>query len=134
MCVNEDNRSLDERLGTDQFVIRGIVRDIHHTDFAGTDFGTPREVTAVESEGPKLEIAPAAAHIVNPRLANLRHGSRTAQFELALLTVLFTTTSGLPALVAAFTSNTRGYYCGVCWALSHDGTVLVDTVSVDRVG
>ena len=38
------------------------------------------------------------------------------------------------ALVAAFTSNTHGYYCGVCWALSHDGTVLVDTVSVHQVG
>lgn len=114
MGVDQHDGPLDERLGTHQFVVGGVVRDIQHTDLAGTHFGTPGEVPGIETQGAKLLVATAGSHLVDPRFTDLGHGGGTTHLELALLTVLGTTASRLTTLVASFACDTHASFLCCC--------------------
>ncbi len=104
--INHDNASLDESLGTDQFVVGGVVHDIQDTDLAGADLGTPGKVSTVEGEGSELGVSSSSSDLVDASLTNLGHGSGSTHEELSLLAELGSASSGLPALVSSFASDT----------------------------
>mmetsp|Transcript_106863 Transcript_106863/g.297338 ORF Transcript_106863/g.297338 Transcript_106863/m.297338 type:complete len:205 (-) Transcript_106863:19-633(-) len=108
MSINQDNRSLDQGLGTDQFVIGGVVRDVQDTDLAGADFGTPGKVSGIQAQGTVFDIATTAADLADPGFTNLGHGRRPAHFKLSLLSELGPTASRFTTLVASFACNTHG--------------------------
>jgi len=108
MGVDQDNGALDQCLGSDQLVVGGVVGDVQDTYLAGAYFGAPGEVSAVQTKGPELEVSSAATDLVDTRFSNLGHGRRTSHFKLAFLLELGTASSGLPAFVAAFASDTLG--------------------------
>lgn len=109
MGINNDDGSLDQSLGTDQFIVGGIVDHIQDTDLAGADFGTPRKVSAFQTQRAEFQVASAAANGMNSLFANLGAGSGSSHEELALLAELGPTSSRLAALVASFTCNTLVY-------------------------
>mmetsp|Transcript_82308 Transcript_82308/g.114260 ORF Transcript_82308/g.114260 Transcript_82308/m.114260 type:complete len:214 (+) Transcript_82308:55-696(+) len=108
MSINKDNGSLDQGLGTDQFVVGGIVGDIEDSNLASTNFGPPRKVATVQSQGPEFLVATAASNLMDPSLTNLGHGGRSTHFKLSLLAVFGPTASRLTTLVTSFTRNTHG--------------------------
>jgi len=105
--VDQDDGALDEGLGTDQLVIGRVVHDVEDTDLAGADLGTPRKVTGIESQGPELGVSSSAPNLVDAGFADLGHGRGASQIVLSLLAKLGTASSGLPALVSSFSSNTH---------------------------
>lgn len=104
--INHDNGALDQGLGTDQLVVGGVVHDVQDTDLAGADLGTPRKVTGVQSQSSEFGVASAATDLVDAGLANLGHGAGSAHVVLSLLAKLGAASSGLPALVSSFASDT----------------------------
>jgi hypothetical protein len=56
-ALDENNSPLDQSLGTDQFVVGGIVGNIQDTDLSRADLGTPGEVSRIQSEGAVLEVS-----------------------------------------------------------------------------
>ena len=103
--INQDNGTLDERLGSDQLVVGGVVRDVEDTDLAGADFGSPGKVSLVQTERPKLGVSSSSTDLVDTCLADLGHGGGASHFVLALLLELGPASTGFTALVAAFASN-----------------------------
>jgi hypothetical protein len=106
VSINEDNSSLHQGLGTDQLVVGGIVDDIQDTNLASANFGTPREVTRVETEGTEFQVASASADGADALFSDFGHGRRSAQFELALLAELGATASRLATLVLSLPCDT----------------------------
>jgi len=109
--VNDDDGTLHQGLGADQFVVGRVVGDIEDTDLAGADLGSPGEVPGVQSEGTELGVSSPAADLVDAGLADLGHGRGPSEIVLALLAELGAASSGLPALVSSFASDTHG----CCW-------------------
>ena len=97
--IDLDNGILDKGLGADQLVVGGIVDDIQDTNLASANFGTPREVTRVETEGTEFQVASASADGADALFSDFGHGRRSAQFELALLAELGATASRFAAFV-----------------------------------
>jgi hypothetical protein len=106
--IDDHNSTLDQSLGTNKFVVRGIVGNIQHTDLSGARFGTPGEVSAIQTESAELGVASAATDLVDTRLTNLGHGGGAAQFELTLFAELCAASTGFPALVSSFACDTHG--------------------------
>ena len=106
VSIDHDDASLDKGLGTDQLVVGRVVHDIQDTDLAGADLGTPGEVTGVNGEGSELGVSSSAADLVDAGFTDLGHGSGTTHVVLSLLAELGSASSGLPALVSSFTSDT----------------------------
>lgn len=104
--IDHDDASLDKGLGTNQLVVGRVVHDIQDTDLAGADLGTPREVTRVDREGSELGVSSSAADLVDAGFTDLGHGSGTTKIVLSLLAELGSASSGLPALVSSFASDT----------------------------
>jgi len=104
--VDHDDRALDEGLGTDQLVVGRVVHDIEDTDLAGADFGSPRKVSGVEAQRSELGVSSTAADLVDAGLADLGHGGGSAHVVLSLLAKLGAASSGFPALVSSFASDT----------------------------
>jgi hypothetical protein len=104
--INKDDRTLDQGLGPDQFVIGCIVCDIQNSDLACAHLGSPGEVSGIELESACLDVSSSATDLVDACIANLGHRRGASQFELSLLSELGTATSGLATLVCSFTSDT----------------------------
>jgi len=104
--VNSNDASLDQSLGTDQFVVSGVVNDINDTGLASLDFGTPGEVTSFEAQCAPLKVATHASHAVDVLLTELGVGGRATQLKLAFLAVVRALSTGVAALVASFASDT----------------------------
>lgn len=104
--VDHDNGPLDEGLGADQFVVGRVVHDVQDTDLAGADLGTPGKVSGIQSEGSELGVSSPAADLVDAGLADLGHGRGPSEIVLSLLAELGSASSGFPALVSSFASDT----------------------------
>jgi hypothetical protein len=104
--INHNDGALDQSLRTDQLVVGRVVHDIEDTDLAGADLGTPGKVTCVESEGSELGVSSSAADLMDARFANLGHGRGSSEIVLPLLAELRAASTGLPALVSSFSSDT----------------------------
>jgi hypothetical protein len=79
--INLDDGTLDESVGTDQFVVGGVVNDSQDTSLAGDTLGTPGEVTGLETESTTLEVTTADTNQVNTLGTQLGVGRLTTQLE-----------------------------------------------------
>mmetsp|Transcript_101 Transcript_101/g.104 ORF Transcript_101/g.104 Transcript_101/m.104 type:complete len:200 (-) Transcript_101:71-670(-) len=107
VSINQNNCTLHKSLGTNKLVIGGIVCYIEDTDLACAHLSSPGEVSRVKTECAPLHVSSTAANRVDGFLPNLGHSRWPAHFELALLAVLLTTTTGLAALVPSFACDTH---------------------------
>lgn len=82
--VDHDDGVLHEGLGTDQLAVARVVDDVDDTRLTAHGLGAPGEVAGVESEGAVLLVAAAGSHGVNATRAQLGHGRRAGELELAL--------------------------------------------------
>jgi len=97
--VDRDDGVLDERLGTHQLVVAGVVDGIDDTRFTGDRLRTPREVARVQSEGSSFDVSSSNSDQMDAVGADFGHRSRTTQLILSLLLVSGPLASGLPLLV-----------------------------------
>ena len=104
--INHDNGTLDQGLGADQLVVGRVVHDIEDTDLAGADLGTPGKVAGIDAEGSELGVSSPAPDLVDAGFANLGHGRGPSEVVLSLLAELGAASTGLPALVSSFASDT----------------------------
>jgi hypothetical protein len=104
--VHLNNGALNERLGADELVVRGVVDNVNDTGLARDGLAAPGEGTRVETEGTVLGVATASTHSVDALLTELGVGGLATELELSLLTILGTLGTGMRALVTAITANT----------------------------
>lgn len=83
--IDLDDGGAGQGVGTDEFVVRRVVRDTNDTGLAGAAFGGPGEVTGVEAEGTVLGVTAAGADGVNALGANTGARTLATSFESALL-------------------------------------------------
>jgi hypothetical protein len=102
MGIHKHNSTLHQGLGTDQFIIGCIVDNVQNTNLTSANFGTPREVTGVETEGAEFTVATASADDVNAFFTDFGHGGGSAHLELALFAELGATASRFAAFVLSF--------------------------------
>lgn len=89
------NGALDESLGTDQFVVGGVVDDVEDTALAGDVLGTPGEVALIQTESAELQVATTTADgadTLGGAVNKLGHGGGAADLKLALLLMNVTAT------------------------------------------
>jgi len=122
--VNLDDGVLDEGLGADELVVRGVVDNIEDAALASADFRAPGEVASVEAEGAELAVAAAGADLVHALLANASVRGRATELVLALALVDDTLTTGVAALVARVTRDT--HHGSPLRSLRGDGDVIVE--------
>lgn len=60
--INLNYGTLNERLGADELVVRGIVDHIEDTGLAGDGLATPGVVARVKPERPPLDVSSSHAH------------------------------------------------------------------------
>src|SRR5690554_1358057 len=63
--INLDDGVLDQGTGTDQLVVRGVVDNGNDTGLARDGFGTPREVTRVQTHGTELAVTTTGTDLVD---------------------------------------------------------------------
>merc|ERR1719167_1053032 len=97
--VNGNDGVLDERLGSHQLVVTGVVDGIDDTRFTGDRLRTPRKVARVQSEGSSFDVSSSNSDQMDAVGADFGHRSRTTQLILSLLLVSGPLASGLPLLV-----------------------------------
>lgn len=66
--IDLDDGVLDEGLGTDEFVVGGVVDDVNDTGFAGDGLAAPAEGTGIETEGTEFGVSTADTYGVNTLL------------------------------------------------------------------
>ncbi len=67
--IDLDNGALDKGLGTNEFVVGGVVDDVDDAGFAGNGFGAPAEGTGIQTESTEFGVASAGADGVDALLA-----------------------------------------------------------------
>ena len=83
--INLDDGRLGQGVGTDQFVVRRVVRHTNHTGLAGNTLGAPGEVTGVETEGTELLVTTTSADQVNSLGTDTGVGGLTTLVERSVL-------------------------------------------------
>ena len=63
--IDLDNGGFGKGVGTDEFVVGGVVGHDDDTDFAGDSFGAPGEIAGIEAESTKLLVAAASTNEMN---------------------------------------------------------------------
>lgn len=104
--IDLDDGALDEGLGTDEFVVGGVVDDIDDTGLARDGFAGPGEGTRVQTESTVLDVTTTDTDGVDALLTKLGVGGLTTKFELSLLTIVSTLGTSVRTLVTAITANT----------------------------
>lgn len=98
--VDLDDSALDEGLGSEKLVVRGVVDHIDNPGLPGGALRSPRKVSAVQPHSPVLDVTTANPDLVDPLGSKLGHGGLTTQLELPLLAVVGSASAGCGALVA----------------------------------
>lgn len=88
--INLNNAGLDDGVGADKLVVRGVVDDTNDASLAGRVLGCPGKVARLKTESAVLEVAAAGADGVDPLGSELGHGGLTTELELSLLAVVGT--------------------------------------------
>lgn len=83
--VDLDNGGFGEGVCADEFVVRWVVRDNDHTDFAGDTLGAPGEVTGFETEATEFLVSTTGADDVNSLGANTGVGWLTTLLESSVI-------------------------------------------------
>jgi len=103
--IDLDDGALDQSVGSDQFVVRGVVDDLKNLSLSGDLFRTPGEVTGVELEGLELVVTTSNSESSDSLFTDLGKGSGSTGFVLLLLLVDGHTTTGKSSLVSRVSGN-----------------------------
>lgn len=104
--VNLHDGTLDERLGADQLIVRGVVDNVDEARLAGDGFASPAKVAALQTQRTVLVVAATDADQVDAlRGGQLGVGGGATQLKLALLAVVGALGSRRRALMAAVTTD-----------------------------
>ena len=106
-CVNDNNGVLDKGLGTNQFIVSGVVHYINDTGPAGDSLGAPGKVTLIQTESTVFLVASTAPEGVDPLGSQFGHSGGTAQRELPLLADGGALAAGGAALMPMIARNTH---------------------------
>ena len=104
--INLDDGALNEGLGPDELVGRGVVDDINQTGLAGDSLRGPGVVASLQTESAELLVATTGADKVDPLGTELGEGRGTTHVEVPLLHILGALSSGGAPLVARITADT----------------------------
>ena len=77
MSVHQYDCTLHQSLGTDQLVVGGIVGNIQHTNLTSAYFGSPREITRIQTKCTVFQVSTSSANFVDALLTNTSIGSGT---------------------------------------------------------
>jgi len=98
--VNLDDGTLHKSVGSDEFVVGGVVDHSDDPRLPGDALGSPRKVARVQTKGTEFGVTTTGAHAVDALDAKLGVGGLTAEFELALLAVVGTLGTGSGTLMS----------------------------------
>lgn len=104
--INLNDGSLHQSLGTDKFVVAGIVDNIDDTGLTADGLATPGETARIKTESTVLDVTSTDTDGVDTLGTELGVGRLTTKFELSLLTVESTLGTSGRSLVAAVSANT----------------------------
>ena len=104
--IDLDDGSLNQSLGTNKFVVTGIVDNIDDTGLAADGLTTPGETARIETESTVLDVTSTDTDGMDTLGTELGVGRLTTKFELSLLTVESTLGTSGRSLVAAVSANT----------------------------
>ncbi len=108
--INFNDTSLDESVGTDQFVVGSVVDYFNNTSLGSNRLGSPRKVSRFQTKSTELGISTSHTDRMNSLCTNLGVGSLTTQFKLSLLSVVSSLGTGCCSLVSAISANTYKKY------------------------
>ena len=109
--IDDDDGVLHQSLGTDQLVVGGIVDDVDDAGLASDGFGSPGEVTGVETESSVLLVSSADANGVDALRSQLGVGGGPGQLELSLHADRVALAARGAALVPMVARDTHGSGC-----------------------
>ena len=98
--INAHDAVLHQSLGSDQLVIGSVVNHIDNFGLSGNSFGSPVEVTLVQSQSTVFHISSSDSQRTNSLLSQLSVGRDSTQLELALLLVHWHATTGSSSFMA----------------------------------
>lgn len=104
--VDLDDSTLDQSVGSDEFVVGGVIDDHDDLGLSGDLFRSPGEVTSIKSEGLEFVVSSSNSVSSDGLFADLGEGGRTTRFVLLLLLVDGHTTTGKSSLVSESTIST----------------------------
>jgi len=105
--VDGDDGVLDQRLGTHQLVVAGIVHGVDDTRLASDRLRAPREVAGVQSQSSSLDVATSDTDQMDAVSADFGHRGWTTHFILSLFLVGGPFASGLPLFMPLCLRNTH---------------------------
>jgi len=108
--IDLDDGTLDQGVGSDQFVVRSIVDDLEDLSLSGDLFRRPGVVTGVELEGLELVVTTSNTESSDSLFTDLGKGSGTTGFVLLLLLVDGHTTTGKSSLVSGVSRDTHDLF------------------------
>ena len=85
--IDQHDGVLDERLGTHELVVRGVVGAVKHTRLGSHGLGAPGEVAGIAAKSASLDVTAATAHVDALFGTELGHGGDPAHFKLSLFLV-----------------------------------------------
>lgn len=112
--IDLNNGVLDDRLGSNELVVRRVVDGIEDLALLSDGLRTPMEVACIDAQSSELIVASSAANWSNTTLTKLGHGRLSAHFELSLLLVNGHTARGGSSFVPRVSVNSHDPLFGVC--------------------
>jgi len=105
--IDLDDTALDQSVGSDEFVVGGVVDDTDDLGLSGDLFRSPGEVSGVESEGLEFVVSSSNSVSSDGLFTDLGESGRTTRFVLLLLLVDGHTTTGKSSLVSRVSGDTH---------------------------
>ena len=105
--INLNDTTLDQSVGSDEFVVGGVVDDTDDLGLSGDLFRSPGEVSGVESEGLEFVVSSSNSVSSDGLFTDLGESGRTTRFVLLLLLVDGHTTTGKSSLVSRVSGDTH---------------------------
>merc|ERR1712244_113756 len=98
-AIDGDDGALDEGLGSDQLVVRGVVDNVDDSALSGSSLGGPGEGSLVESEGSVLDVSTSSSDGMNSLRLEGGHGLWSGLQESSLLSGHWPSAAGGTALM-----------------------------------
>jgi len=105
--IDLDDTALGQSVGSDEFVVGGVVDDTDDLGLSGDLFRSPGEVSGVESEGLEFVVSSSNSVSSDGLFTDLGESGRTTRFVLLLLLVDGHTTTGKSSLVSRVSGDTH---------------------------
>jgi hypothetical protein len=107
--INLDDSVLNEGLGTDQLIVSGVVDGIDDSALLGDGFGTPWEVTVIESKSSGLDVSTTSSNLDGSLFSDFGGRRDSSHLELSLFLMDGHATTGSSSLLSGVSSNTHTF-------------------------